>query len=325
MTTFAVTYQTYQGIGLREDLTDVIYDISPTDTPFMSNGGRGSMSATLHEWQTDELDAVDTANAHIEGDDIQSGDIAAADPTVRVGNYSQISRKLVSVSGTMEAVDKAGRNSELSYQLAKKSAELKRDMEAISLENIAGAVGGAAVARQMATLCTWIVTNESRGVGGSGSGHTSGVPSAIATDGTIRPITEVLFKDVAQQVWEEGGTLKMAMAGPVNKQNISQFAGIATQTFNLNSPVQSVIIGAADVYVSDFGNLSIVANRFQRERDCWFLDPDFYSFNFLRSFRQIQLAKTGDAEKRELLVEWTLKIRNEKALGVLADLDSVVQ
>lgn len=325
MTTFATTYQTYQGKGLREDLTDAIYDISPTDTPFMSNGGRGSASATLHEWQTDELAAVDTANAHIEGDDIASGDIAAADPTVRVGNYTQISRKLVQVSGTMEAVDKAGRNSELSYQLAKKSAELKRDMEAISLENIAGAAGSATVARKLAGLVTWIQTNQSRGAGGAASGHADGVPTSTATDGTPRPITEVLFKTVIQQLWTSGATLKMAMAGPVNKQNISLFSGIATKTYYQSAAEVSKIIGAADVYVSDFGTLSIVADRFQRERDVWFVDPDYYSFNFLRSFRTIPLAKTGDADKREILVEWTLKVRNEKALGVLADMDSTVQ
>lgn len=325
MTTFATTYKTYEGKGLREDLTDSIYDISPTDTPFMSNGGRGTAKATLHEWQTDELAAVDTANAHLEGDDIASGDIAAADPTVRVGNYTQISRKLVQVSGTMEAVDKAGRNSELSYQLAKKSAELKRDMEAISLENIAGVAGNATTPRKLAALCTWIVTNDSRGSGGSDSGHTTGVPTVAATDGTPRPITEVLFKAVAQLIWAEGGTLKMAMAGPVNKQNISLFAGIATKTYYQSAAEMSKIIGAADVYVSDFGTLSIVANRFQRERDLWFVDPDFYSFNFLRTFFTKKLADTGDADKRMLLVEWTMKIRNEKAMGVLADLDDTVQ
>lgn len=317
------TYQTYTAIGQREDLTDVIYDISPTDTPFMSNGGRGSMKATLHEWQIDSLGAVDTANAHIEGDDITSFPVTAV--TTRVGNYSQISRKLVLIAGTLDAVDKAGRNTELAYQLAKRSAELKRDMEAIALENIGGAVGTAGAARTMATLGAWVKTNTVIGATGGDPVYTSGVPGAARTDGTVRAFSETLFKSVLQQVWSSGGNLRFAMFGPVNKQNASQMAGIATATYNQSAAVATKIIGAADVYVSDFGVISLVANRFQRERDGWVLDPEYYSFNFLRSFRQEQLAKTGDAEKRMLLVEWTLKVRNEAALGLVADLNSTVQ
>jgi hypothetical protein len=317
------TYQTFTAIGQREDLTDVIYDISPTDTPFMSNAGRGSMKGVLHEWQTDSLGAVDTANKHIEGDDISSWPATAV--TTRVGNYSQISRKLVLIAGTLDAVDKAGRNTELAYQLAKRSAELKRDMEAICLENLGGAAGTAGAARSMATLGAWVKTNTNKGAGGGDPAYTSGVPGAARTDGTQRNITEALFKDVLQQVWASGGDLRFAMFGPVNKQNASsQFAGIATQTYNQSAAVATKIIGAADVYVSDFGVISLVPNRFQRERDVWVLDPQYFAVNFLRSFRQMELAKTGDAEKRMLLVEWTLKITNEAALGGLFDLNTTV-
>jgi hypothetical protein len=323
MAAFTTTYQTYQAIGQREDLTDAIYDISPTDTPFVNNGGRGSASATTHEWQTDALAAVDTGNAHIEGDDIAS--IAAATPTVRVGNYLQISRKLVLVSGTLDAVDKAGRNTELAYQLAKSAAELKRDMEAIALENIGGDAGNATTARQMATMGAWLKTNISKEAGGTNPTWTSGVPQTARTAGSTRALSETLFKTVLQSVWDQGGTLKMAMAGPVNKQNISQFGGIATNTYFQSAAEATKIIGAADVYVSDFGVVSIVPNRFQRELDVWVLDPEFYGLNFLRAFRQFPLAKTGDADKRQMLVEWTLKVRNELAHGLVTDLNSTVQ
>lgn len=323
MATISTTYQTYQAVGQKEDLADMIFDISPIDTPCVSNGGRGSASAVLHEWQTDSLASVDTANAHIEGDDVTQ--YPAATPTVRVGNYSQISRKLVLVSGTLDAVDKAGRNTELAYQLAKKSKELKRDMEAIVLENIGGAAGDAGTARKMATLGAWLKTNTNKAGDGVDPTYTSGVPSAARTDGTTRAISEVLFKDVCNQVWASGGSLKMAMAGPINKQNISQFAGIATPTYNTSADKAVTIIGAADVYVSDFGVLAIVPNRFQRERDVWFLDPEYYGLRFLRPFKQEPLAKSGDADKRMLIVEWTLRIDNEAALGLLADLNDTVQ
>lgn len=317
------TYQTYDAVALREDLTDAIYDISPVDTPFMSNGGRGSAKATMHEWQTDALAAVDTGNKHIEGDDITT--FPAVSPTTRVGNYLQISRKLVLISGTLDAVDKAGRNKELAYQLSKVSAELKRDMEAIALENIGGAVGDSTTARQMATMGAWLKTNISKGSGGGDPSYTSGVPGAARTDGTLRAFSETLFKDVLQQAWASGGSLKLAMFGPINKQNASQMAGIATQTYYQTAAVDTKIIGSADIYVNDFGTLSIVANRFQRERDGWVLDPAYYSFVFLRNFRQEKLAKTGDAEKRQLIVEWSLKVRNESALGLVADINSTVQ
>lgn len=323
MTAVTNTYQTFTAIGQREDLTNAIYDISPTDTPFMSNGGRGSMKGTLHEWQTDALAAVDTGNAHIEGDDISSFPVTAV--TARLGNYAQISRKLVLISGTLDAVDKAGRNTEMAYQLAKRSAEIKRDMEAIALENIGGSAGSASVARQMATMGAWIKSNVSKEAGGTNPTWTAGVPGTARTAGSTRALSETLFKTVVQSMWDNGASLKMAMAGPVNKQNVSQFSGIATHTYFQSAAEQMSIIGAADVYVSDFGIISIVPNRFQRELDLWLVDPEFYSFNFLRSFRSEKLAKTGDADKRQLLVEWSLVVRNELAFGLVTDLNSTVQ
>lgn len=324
MATIDTTFQTYQAKGIREDLSDAIYDISPLDTPFVSNGGRGKCKNTLFEWQTDALAAVDTANAQIEGDDIAT--FPAATPTVRIGNYTQISTKLIIVSGTLEAVDTAGRAKELSYQLAKLSKELKRDIESICLENIGGDAGDATTARNTATMGAWLKTNTNFNTGdGADPVYTSGVPSAGRTDGTIRAITEAMFQDVAAQVWDSGGSLKMVMAGPINKQNISGFSGIATKTFYQSAVEATKIIGAADVYVTDFGTLSIAPNRFQRERDVWFLDPTYYGIAYLRPYQQFRLAKTGDAEKRELLVEWGLKVNQEAALGGIFDLDSVLQ
>ena len=319
------TYTRFDAKGVREDLSNVIYQISPEETPFMSNVGRENVSNTFFEWQTDDLAAAITTNAQIEGDDITS--FTAVTATVRLGNYTQISRKDVIIAGTLEAVDKAGRRSELSYQMAKKSAEIKRDMESTMLANQAAAAGSTSSARKSGALLAFLKTNTSEGSGGGDPSYTT-IPDAARTDATttnLRSFSEALLKDVIQKVWTEGGSPSIVMAGPVNKQNLSKMAGIAGQRFNATGAKPSTIIGAADVYVSDFGNVSIVANRFQRERDVFVLDPEYASVAYLRPFQTVELAKTGDAEKRMLLCEWGLKIKNEKAHGAVYDLNSTIQ
>jgi hypothetical protein len=319
------TYTRFDAKGVREDLSNVIYQISPEETPFMSNVGRENVSNTFYEWQTDDLAAAITTNAQIEGDDITS--FTAVTATVRLGNYTQISRKDVIIAGTLEAVDKAGRRSELSYQMAKKSAEIKRDMESTMLANQAAAAGSTSSARKSGALLAFLKTNTSEGSGGGDPSYTT-IPDAARTDATttnLRSFSEALLKDVIQKVWTEGGSPSIVMAGPVNKQNLSKMAGIAGQRFNATGAKPSTIIGAADVYVSDFGNVSIVANRFQRERDVFVLDPEYASVAYLRPFQTVELAKTGDAEKRMLLCEWGLKIKNEKAHGAVYDLNSTIQ
>lgn len=319
------TYTRFDAKGVREDLSNIIYQISPEETPFMSNVGRENVTNTFYEWQTDDLASAVTTNAQIEGDDITS--FTAATPTVRLGNYTQISRKDVVISGTLESVDKAGRRSELTYQMAKKSAEIKRDMEATALANQAAAAGSTSAARKTGALLAFLKTNTNEGTGGADPSYTT-IPDATRTDATttnLRSFSEALLKDVIQKVWTEGGSPSIVMAGPVNKQNLSKMAGIAGQRFNVTGAKPSTIIGAADIYVSDFGNVSIVANRFQRERDVFVLDPEYACFAYLRPFTTIELAKTGDAEKRMLLCEWGLKIKNEKAHGAVYDLNSTIQ
>jgi hypothetical protein len=315
------TFSRYTAIGVREDLADVIYNISPQDTPFMSNAGRDTADNTLFEWQVDELAAATAASAVVEGNDV-TGSTSA--PTTRLANYTQINSKDVVISGTAERVKKAGRKSELAYQLAKRGKELKRDMELSMLQNqIAVAGDTASTPRRSAGLPAFLVTNANRGAGGAGGSLSGGLVTTGATDGTQRAFTEVILKDVIQKVWTEGGTPRMLMVGPVNKVRASGFAGIAEIRFDLTAPKQATIIGAADVYVSDFGKISIVANRFQRERDAFVLDPEYFSISWLRPIFQHALAKTGDSEKRQILGEWGLKISQQKALGVAADLTVV--
>lgn len=314
------TFTTGSAKGIREDLANAIYNIAPEDTPFQSNVGRGPKPGnTLFEWQTDDLAAVDTDNAVPEGDDVTSFDQVS--PTVRMQNYQQISRKTVVIANTMEAVDTAGRRSEIAYQLAKKGKEMKRDIEAICLANQAAASGAT---RKTGSLLAFLKTNTDKS-----SGSTAGVdpdyttlPDDTRTDGTQRDFTEDQLKNVVQKCWTEGANPSILMVGPVNKQRASTFSGIAGIRYNAEGDAPTTIVGAADVYVSDFGNLSIVPNRFQRERDAFVLDPEYAELRYLRPYRQTPLAKTGDAEKRMLITEWGLAVKQEKAHGLIADLNT---
>ena len=311
------TFTTFDAKGIREDLSNIITNIAPEETPYMSNIGRESISNSLFEFQSDTLAAA-AANKQIEGDDVASFDAVTA--TVRLQNYAQISRKTIILSATEEVVNKAGRRSELAYQIAKRSAELKRDQEFTMLNGAVAAAGSTSTARGTASLGAWVKTNVDMQTNGTNPSYTT-LPNSARTDGTVRTFTETILKNVIQQVWAAGGTPKILMTGPVNKQRVSGFSGIASSRFNINGGEKpATLIGAVDVYVSDFGNVSVIANRFQRERDAWVLDPEYAKMVVLRPYQQVELAKTGDAEKRMLLVEWGHKVLAENAHGLAADL-----
>ena len=311
------TFTTFDAKGIREDLSNIITNIAPEETPYMSNVGRESISNSLFEWQTDTL-ASAAANKQLEGDDVTSFDSVTA--TVRLQNYAQISRKTIVLSATEETVNKAGRRSELAYQIAKRSAELKRDQEFSMLNGAVAAAGNTTTARGTASLQAFIKTNYDMQTNGANPSYTT-VPTGARSDGNVRTFTETILKNVIQQVWTSGGTPKILMTGPVNKQRVSGFTGIASARYNLNGGDRpATIIGAADIYVSDFGQVQVVPNRFQRERDAFVIDPDYAKVTMLRPYQQVELAKTGDAEKRMLIVEWGHKVLAENAHGIAADL-----
>jgi len=304
------TFDTYDSVGEREDLSDVIYNISPTDTPFLSSAAKTSSTAVLHEWQTDALASASTSNAVIEGDEATLDAVTA---TTRLSNSCQIMDKTVVITGTQEAVDKAGRASELAYQIAKKAKELKRDMEAQITTNNAEVTGSATAAREMGSLGAWVATNDVMGT----SGTSGSVGNTARTDGTQRAFTEDLLKSVIKSVWNEGGDPTMIMVGPFNKQKLSGFTGNSTR---FDAGADATLYTSVDVYASDFGQLQVVPNRFSRDRDCYVLDMNYWGIAFLRDFTMHELSKTGDSEKRQLLVEATLESRNEAASGLVADL-----
>ncbi len=306
------TFDTYDAVGIREDLQDVIYSISPTETPFMSAAAREQVKNTFHEWQTDSLASAATNNAVIEGDEAT---LDASTATVRIGNYTQIMDKTVVITGTQEAVDKAGRASELAYQIAKKSKELKRDIESTLLTNQVRAAGNATTARTFASMGAWIATNDS--LGASGTSPTAADGSDARNDGTQRALTESMLKEVIKGTWNSGGNPSVIMVGPFNKQKISGFTGGSTR---FDASEDKTLYTSIDVYSSDFGDLEVVPNRFSRDRDALVLDMDYWSVGFLRDFTMHELSKTGDSEKRQLLAELTLISRNEGASGGVFDL-----
>ena len=308
------TYSVYDAAGLREDLSDIIYSISPTETPFMSGIGKEKATAVLHEWQTDSLASAVANNAQIEGDEIG---FSAPSATTRVNNRTQISRKSVIVSGTLDSVSKAGRNNELAYQISKASKELKRDMESSLTANNSPVVGDDSTARELAGLAGWIQQNNDAGAGGA-NGQVSGadVPGTARTDGTQIAFTESQLKSVIKKCWDEGGDPSMIMLGSFNKQVLSGFTGGSTR---FDPAENKRLVAAVDVYESDFGAMTVVPNRFQRARDVFVLQPDMFATAFLRDFQLMDLAKTGDATKQALLAEYTLVSKNEKASGAIFD------
>jgi hypothetical protein len=310
------TYDTYDAANsINEDLHQIIYDISPTETPVLSMANQGDASNTLHEWLTDELDAADGTNARIEGEDKDAQAVSA--PT-RLQNYTQISDKTIVLSGTQQAVDHAGSADELARQVARKSLALKRDMETILTGNQAAVAGDNTTARTLRSLEAWYPTaNSSRGTGGAAG--TTTLAATDATTGDLRGIKETYLKDVIQKVWTAGGNSDAIVAGGVNKQRISGFTGNATRVTDTEGKLSAYV----DIYASDFGKvMKIIPNRFSRSRTVHVLDSEMLSVDYLRKFQSTPLAKTGDSEKRLVLAEYTLRMNNPNAHGVIADLTS---
>ena len=314
------TYDTYDTKGIREDLADVIYSISPEDTPILSAIPRASATQTKHEWQTDAL-ATPAANAVIEGDEATTDAVSA---TARVANFTQIMDKVILLSGTQFAVDAAGRADEMAYQIAKKSKELKKDMEYALLKENISVAGDASNAREIGSISTWIATN---GDVGAGSGAMSaGFNSATGltrapTSGTDRDLTEAILKTVIKEVYTSGGNLDMLVCPPSVKQTISTFNANTTRFGPAGDRVE---YAAIDVYSSDFGDIQVVPNRIMAvsdDKNCFVIQRDMMAAAYLRDFTMHELAKTGDSERVQLLVEWTLEMRNEAAHGIIGDIN----
>ncbi len=318
MTILSSTFTRYDAIGVREDLSNEISNIAPTETPVLSNAKKGKAKQTFYEWQTDTLDSAVTSNQQLEGDNITS--YPAVTATVRLGNYAEIARKLASLSGTVEVVDSAGGANDMGYVVASKGKALKRDMESSLLANKACNAGNSTTARVTGGLKAWIKTNYDKASDATIPSYTT-TPSGTWTDGTARAFTETQVKSVLQQCYTSGANTSTIMVGAFNKQAFSAFSGVVELMTNVGKSA-ATIVGAADTYVSDFGRLSVVPNRFQPQNAAFFIDWDMIAVNYLRPFHSLNLAKTGDADNKMILVEFGLKVLNEKGLGLVNDLST---
>jgi len=317
----ANTNETYSVSTIREDLQDALISISPTETPFMSSIGRKSVSNTYFEWPVVELAAASTSNRVIEGEAAPGND--APTNAIRLANFTQISDKVVEVSDTNEAVNGAGDAQRMAKQIAYKLKELKRDMETmLAGDNNAAVAGSSGTARETASLTAFLKTNVDRGTGGASgtlSGTTAGYPNAAATDGTLRALTETMLKDVIASCWDEGAEPSIVLCGSGVKQKISStFTGSATRYRDISD---KKVVAAVDLYVSDFGELQIVPSRFVRSRDVFVLDPNYARVAYLQETKQKPLARTGHSERRLISTEYGLQVDNEKAHGIIADIN----
>lgn len=304
-------------VGVREDLESIITRVAAEDTPFINNIGKVPVKNVLHEWQTETLATPDATNSALEGDDV--GTHGAANLTTRVGNRTQIFTKSGLVSGTAEAVDTAGRDSEMGRQKLIKGKELMTDMEARFIGNYASVAESGATTRKSAGAVAWITSNDSRGAGGSDGGYSAGVVAA-ATNGTQRALTEPLLKAVLATAFANGARFDTAYMGGTHKQQWSGFTGIADIRVDAKSDKMATIIGAADVYVSDFGKITLVPHPYGLTRDVLLVKHELLAVGTLRASKSKALAVTGDNERFQIVAEKTLVVRNQKGLGVIADL-----
>jgi len=317
MTVPTNTIQNVNRVGVREDLSNKIAELFPDDTPFLNAIPTGKCSATKTEWQTDGLAAANANNAQIQGDDL-ANDVRAN--TVRVSTYTQISTKVVGVSSTVEATNKAGRKSELAREIMKAGRELRTDMEMRACGNYASVAPAAGTAGQTAGALAWLTTNTSRNGAGASGGYSSGTGLvAAATNGTQRAYTEALLKTVLQSIWTKGGNPKMVITAGSQKQTAASFPGIAQQRRETGNKKATIVAGA-DIYVSDFGEVQFVPSRFCSARDALIVDPEYWEIGTLDPLGVQDLAKTGLSTRKLLSVEWALKCLNEAASGVVADL-----
>lgn len=316
------TYTRYTAsTNVREDLIDKITMTNPEQTPVISAFGKATATSNYHEWQRDNLRAANKDNAALDGDDATA---SAKTPPARVANYCQIFQDTVSVSGRAEKVKKAGMTSAMAYNIAKAMKELQRDMEAMVLSANPAVAGSQAVAPKSGGLGVLIYTNASHGAGGSTTAHTSGAPTVAPVAGTARTFTEALLKSVVQTTYTASGGIPPAVyLSPSHKTIFSSFAGIAVNRYQIGKGKneQGRVIGGADVYVSDFGELEIVPHYLLAGASTVYgLDPEYGDIAYLRGFETTEMGKTGDNWKKQVLVDATVRVTSELAMFKVADL-----
>lgn len=308
------TFDSYDSVGIREDLADVIYDVSPEETPFFSMVSKGSASNTFHEWQTDALRSS-AANAHIEGDDTTA---EARTATTRLGNYTQIFKNAVVIPDTDRGLDKAGRGREMAYQVLKIAKEQKLDIEKAMFDNNARVAGNSTTAREMAGAPAWMTSNiTNTGVGGA---DPTGDGTDARTDGTQTAFSQTDFDSCMQSIWENGGKPDTVFLSAFQMNVALGFTGMNNQRSTVTATrTNNMVVKDFDLYVTPWGNVTFIPTRENRSRDVFIMQSDMWGAAVLRPTKNEPLAKTGDNEKRQVVTELTLVCKNEKASGMVVD------
>jgi hypothetical protein len=306
-------FATYSATANREDLSNVIYNIDPFDTPFMSAVGRRNVSNRIFDWQTESLPAVNGANALEEGFELSR---SASTPTVRLNNTTQISARDATISGSQESANPAGKRSEMAHQMALVSKALKRDMETILCSNQARVAGNdSGTARKTRALEHWLTSNVSYGA--TGANPVS--ETAVLTDGNLRTLTETMFNDRLEAAYTAGAEPSVALVGPSIKRKISTFTGRAGSEVAVS---KNEVVNSVSIYRSDFGDVKIVPSRWTRGRTVFLLDPEYAAVAYYRPFSTVDIAKIGDADTKMIVVEYGLEMKNEKAHAKIADVQA---
>lgn len=316
MTIATNTFTRFDAIGVREDLANFIANISPTETPYHSNIRKGTCPQTYTEWQKDSLASAVSTNQQLEGDVV--GTATAVVATVRNGSYTEIARKDSNLSNTVQKAVSAGGANRKEYIAAKLGKEMKRDVETSLLANKGAAAGSTTVSRKTAGLPAYCRTNYDTNGGTLPDAYTT-----AATDtwdnGTQRAFTEAILKNVLLQCYNSGADVSTLMLGAFNKQAFSAFSGVV-ELMKASGNGQARIIGAASVYVSDFGEISVVPNRFQPARTGFLIDWEMVELRVFRPEQMIELAITGDAKPFMMVREYAHVVKNDAGLGIILDL-----
>lgn len=306
------TYDTYDQVGIKEDLSDTIYMVDPYDTPFYSSISKVTAAQNYHEHQTDSL-RQSGVNKHVQGD---VSTASARTPTTRVGNYAQLFKDTVIVSGTDSAVSKAGRGNDMDYQVSKMSKEQKLDIEAALLANNARVAGSNSVEAELAGVPAWIATNTMMGTGSAADPTGDGTDAR--TDGTVRALTQSIMDDAIEKAWNSGGKPTMCLLPSSQMKIALTFTGNNNQRATIDAS-KTKVVNVIDVYMTPWGTVEFVMSREMRGTDVLILQPDMWAAAVLRPTFTERLGKDGDYDKKHIITELTLESRNEAASAIVAD------
>ena len=311
------TFDSYDMTGIREDLSDVIYDVSPSETPFYSACAKAKATNTYHEWQTDALRAS-ADNAHIEGDDTAA---EARTATSRLGNYTQIFKNAVTISGTDDGLNKAGRAKEMAYQILKVAKEQKLDIEKALFANNARVAGNSTTARELAGAPAWMITNTVFGANEGADPTGDGTDARTDETTAVTAFSQTKFDTVMQSIWEQGGKPDVCYLSAFQMNKALGFTGMNNQRSTIGASVGGTnsVVNAMDVYVTPWGTVEFTPTRENRSRDVFIFQSDMWKVGVLRPTKNTELAKTGDSMKRQVITELTLVCANEKASAGIFD------